>query len=272
MKRLDSIDLARGCGAALALACLCAPSAQAQEPAAGLKKVALTPTAPPTSGPGSLSGVWNNAGFKDYRTGPPTRPPPSLKGADGQPLPLAPWALAIAQKRVQDEIDGHPYAHGTTQCQPPGMPGSTGTPEALPLQILETPDKVVFLLEFFSNFRVVRMNAEHLKNPVPSLDGDSVGHWEGDTLVIDTIGISDKTDIRSVIPHTDALHVVERIKRTGPDTMESRVTLEDPKAFTGPITSVSRFRKVPGMRLEEYVCTNNRNGPDANGNATAQLK
>jgi hypothetical protein len=122
------------------------------------------------------------------------------------------------------------------------------------------------LYEVQHQFRVVKMNVEHPRNVAPSFMGDAVGHWEGDTLVIDTISLTNNTQIDEAgTQHSDALHVVERIRKVK-DTLEIVFTIEDPKAFTKPWTAQRIWKWRPDVRFLEYVCEeNNRNAPDENG-------
>ena len=258
-------------GAAAALACLCAAPVLAQAPA---KKAAPKPTAPPLTGPGSLNGVWNNAGFKDYRTGPPVGAEPSFKTADGEPVPMQPWAAEVVAKRREGVRNGHPFANNSATCVTDGMPSATGTPPELAIQILENPEQkqVSILYEFFSTFRIIHLDEKHAADPDPTFMGNAVGHWEKDTLVVDTTAVSTKTTIMGVIPHSEDLHIVERLRRTGKDTMEDKITIDDPKTFTKPWNMQTRFKRVPGMQLAEFVCENNRNGADQNGQTSIQLQ
>jgi hypothetical protein len=260
------------CGIALAATSTGAP-AQPLPSAAPSSKAQPKPTRPPV-GPGSLSGVWMNAAFKDYRTGPPVGAKPSLKTADGQPVPLQPEVARIVARRLMDYDEGHPYAHNSTRCVTDGMPSAASTPPELPLEIVETPDQVVVLYEYFTVFRKIHLNTQHPEDPDPTYMGNAVGHWEGDTLVVDTIAITDQTQVLSIIPHSEDLHVVERLRRTGMDTMEDRVTLEDPKTFTKPWTLVYQFKRVPGAQLGEFICDNgtNRNLPGADDSTGVQLQ
>jgi hypothetical protein len=273
MKRQETFGFGLGCGVAAALACVCAdPAVAQQQPAEPPAKAAPKPTRPPVAaGPGSLTGVWFSAAFKDYRTGPPTGEPRIRKTVDGQDPPMRPEVAAIVDKRIKDFYAGHPYANTTARCLPGGVPMMMFPPPELPLQIVESPGQVTVLFEFFQTFRVIRLNEKHQDDPDPTYFGDSVGHWEGDTLVVDTVGLTDKTAIDGLIPHSDQLHVVERLRRTGPDTLEDRVTVEDPKTFTRPYTYVSALKQVPGGRMDEYICEDNRNAPDASGATGVQM-
>jgi hypothetical protein len=111
-------------------------------------------------------------------------------------------------------------------------------------QIIDDDKQIVFLYEQLMDHRFVRLNATHSANLQPSWYGDSVGHWEGDTLVEDTIGLNNRTWVDGFgTPHTDEIHVVERSHLQSPDTLEVLFTVEDPGAFTMPWSAIATYRK-----------------------------
>jgi hypothetical protein len=135
--------------------------------------------------------------------------------------------------------------------------GSTSGPPALPNyfynnlhQIVQTPDTVMILTEMVHDARLVRMNGQHVPPSIRKWMGDSIGRWEGDTLVVDTTNFTDKTRYRG---STQNLHIVERFTRTGPNTLLYRFTVEDPDtwttAFTGEYTWPATDEKI-----YEYAC------------------
>ena len=260
--------------AAAAAACLCAsplPAAQSTAPGADTKSAAPRPTRPPTSGPGSLTGVWSNPAFKDYRTGPPVGREPTLETAERNPIPFRPEVAKILEQKREDARNGKPVAGNGSYCLPGGMPSMMRPPAELSLQILETSDQVTVLFEFYGTFRIIHLNEKHQPDPDPTYFGDSVGHWEGNTLVVDTIGLTDKTMLFGA-PHSENLHIVERIRRTGPTTLEDSMTIEDPKTFTKPFNWLVTLKQFPGMRIGEFVCDNQRNGVGVNGETGVQLQ
>ena len=126
-------------------------------------------------------------------------------------------------------------------------------------QIIQSKNYLVIFHEYPGTFRIIPLDGEpHQVDPDPSWMGDSVGRWEGDTLVVDTIGFNDKTEV-SGFHHSDALHTVERFKRTE-DAVEYEITLEDSNVFVGPWRETRTFRpNVPELkRIMEFVCENNR--------------
>jgi hypothetical protein len=226
----------------------------------------------PQGGPGSLTGVWFNAKFSSYHDDNlPQELPRARMTADGQPPPYQPWARAEVERRLQSFKDRRPVAKLSASCIPGGTPQMMQPAPQLPIEIVETPGQVTVLFESMTTFRIIRMNESHPADPDPTFFGNSVGHWEGDTLVVDTIALKEVTTIDDVVPHSEALHVTERLHRTGPGSMEILETIDDPKVFTRPYTYRFSFKRVPGQRLKEFICENNRNAPDAEGRTTAQL-
>ncbi|HTB15047.1 MAG TPA: hypothetical protein VK752_25925 [Bryobacteraceae bacterium] len=135
--------------------------------------------------------------------------------------------------------------------------GSTSGPPALPdyfyndlHQIVETPDSIMILTEMVHDARIVRMNAQHLPQNIRRWMGDSVGHWDGDTLVIDTTNFTDKTRFRG---STENLHVVERLTRLDGKTLLYRFTVEDPKTWDRPWTGEMTWPATT-QPIYEYAC------------------
>ena len=173
----------------------------------------------------------------------------------------------MAQQRKSSE-NGEPIAGNGSYCLPGGMPGAMSPPKELSLQILETPSQVTVLFEFYGTYRVIHLNQEHPLHPDPTSLGYSVGHWEGDTLVVDTIGLTPNP----LDPTDTAQHLVERIRRTGKDTLEDLVTIDDPKTYTKAWTRRINLKYFPGSTIGEFVCDNQRNGVDADGHTKVELK
>jgi hypothetical protein len=114
-------------------------------------------------------------------------------------------------------------------------------------------------------FRVIHTDGRpHPQDPNPTFKGDATGHWEGDTLVVDTAGLNDKTWLDQVgHPHSDSLHVVERIRRVNRDTLQDDLTIDDPRAYAKPWTGQQVFKLKPAWRLSEYICEDNVTGEAA---------
>ncbi|MBZ5695780.1 MAG: hypothetical protein LAN36_10535 [Acidobacteriia bacterium] len=146
----------------------------------------------------------------------------------------------------------------TTQCVPPGVPTATMWP--YPLQIVQKPNLVLILYEAYPMFRVIPTDGTpHPDDLDPTWMGNSVGHWEGDTLVVDVTGFNDKTVI-SGYHHTTAYHVVERYRRTSYGTLSYVATIEDRNVFAAPWRYGGPLLLHPEWDLQEYVCEeNNKN-------------
>jgi hypothetical protein len=206
----------------------------------------LTAPAPKTAdGHPDLSGVWmpNTRGLQDLTVG--MNPPD---------VPYQPWAEQLFKSRANGARGkDDPAAH----CVP-GMPKMLVLP--YPYKIFEMPGVTVILYEGFTTFRQIFTDGRELpKDPQPSWLGYSVGKWDGDTFVVDTIGINDRTWMDNAgRPHSDALHTIERYRRPNFGTLEVTLTIDDPKAYTRPWTvSHTPSRLLVEQDLLEYVCTEN---------------
>jgi hypothetical protein len=169
-------------------------------------------------------------------------------------VPFQPWA----KKAYEDALANLSKDDPEGLCLPPGIPRMMATP--FPFQIFQQPDRVIFLFEGGTHiFRTIYTDGRpHLKDPNPSFLGDSIGHWEGDTLVVDAIGFNDESWLdQDGHPHTDALHVIERYTRTDEMTLHYEVTIDDPKAYTKPWTTSYTIPWQPGAELLEYICQEN---------------
>jgi hypothetical protein len=146
----------------------------------------------------------------------------------------------------------------SVNCMPRGVPGMF-TADPYPLQLVQTPGQLVQLDELNNNFRVIPTDGRpHAKNPDPTFTGDDVGHWEGDTLVIDDIALDERTwNNLAGWFHSDQEHVIERLSRPNMNYLVYQVTIEDPKVLTKPWTSAPRKWSLGHEPLQEYYCTNN---------------
>lgn len=148
----------------------------------------------------------------------------------------------------------------TERCIPPGIPRTMLQP--FPWEIVQARDRIVMIFEYQSLVRQIFMDGRgHPKDWEPTYMGHSIGKFEGDTLVVDTTGFNDKTWLDPMgLPHSDALHVVERIRRVNHDTLVDDYTIDDPKAYTKPWTAQKTFVLKLDWRIQEYVCAeNNKN-------------
>jgi hypothetical protein len=176
-------------------------------------------------------------------------------------VPLQPWARALVDERHAKVLQYEPHP----RCKPSGGPRQFVTPYGV--ELVDMPElKRVFIMDIGGphTVRIVYMDGrEHPKDLLPSFYGHSIGHWEGDALVIDTIGFNEKFWMsRDGLPHTDRLHLIERITRTDFRTLKYEVTIDDPGAYTATWTSGFSLRWTEGMELFEYVCQDNNHFPE----------
>lgn len=182
------------------------------------------------------------------------RPPAGAAGARGGGRGAAAAAGPTLKPGMESfRVVRGPFDVGGT-CLPNVPPASFGSPYQF--QIIQNQDFVVVFYEYPGTFRIIPLTAEHDVDPDPTWMGDSVGRWEGDTLIVDTIGYNDKTVVGG-FRHTERLHTVERFRRRA-DALELDVTLEDPSVFVAPWTESRVFRYMPELKkIGEFVCENN---------------
>jgi hypothetical protein len=211
----------------------------------------------------NISGVWRIENYKLYNT---PRSERLLHTLDGSDPPMQDWARKLYLKRADDADAGRPYPSTTARCLPGGMPAMMfGAP--FPFQIIQSPGQVTTVHEEQHAFRLIYLDQALPVDPDPTFMGYSVGHWEGDTLVVETIGLVDRTTMDfSGMPHTEQLKITERIRRVSPRQLEDILTFDDPGTFTKPWSTRRTYKlQDPGVRLGEFICENQRNPVDANG-------
>jgi hypothetical protein len=174
-----------------------------------------------------------------------------------EPAPYRPEAA----RKVLDSFNKRGIDDPLAFCLPPGVPRATLV-GLFPIQIVQTPKLIVILYEYMNVHRVIPLNAKHSDNLVPTYMGDSVGRWEGDTLVVDVVGISDKTWLTGTgTLHSDQLHVTERYTRIDKDQIDFEAIMEDPVVLTKPWTIKTTMMLREGTHLQEYVCAENNLDP-----------
>jgi hypothetical protein len=208
-----------------------------------------------TDGHVDLSGVWfpGKTGKADAWSTDPRESIPE------DPIPFQPWAQEKYDSMSRTEVEL--YGNANVRCLPPGTPGMF-TENPYLIQISTKPGQFIHLIENNNRWRVVRTDGRPHKPPEerePLFNGDMVGRWEGDTLIIDSISIDERTWIRDGWFHSDALHVIERIRRPSLNFLEHQFTIDDPKVLTKPWTSAWRTYSlsVNDEDLTENFCTNN---------------
>ena len=206
--------------------------------------------------------------------GKPNLSAPAPKAADGHPdlsgiwspnsaplqviapetsIPFQPWSAKLSQER----FDGAQSKDDPAAYCVPGMPKLIVLP--YPYKIAQVPGMMLMLYEGFTTFRQVFTDGRALpKDPQPAWLGYSVGKWDGDTFVIDTIGVNERTWLDNAgRPHSDAMHLTERYHRTNFGHMDVELTIDDPKAYTKPWTVRESATLLPDTDLLEYICSEN---------------
>ena len=209
--------------------------------------------------PRDLSGVWY---IRLYNR--------QINATTGRVPNQTPLGKAERDKRVAAEKEGRPLADASAYCWPHGTPRVMNSP--YPIQIIQTKGKTTIVHEVAHNIRHIYMDQQHPANVPTSFMGDSVGKWEGDTLVIDTVGTDPRTWIDEVgLIHGKQLHTVERIRKIEDGkALENLIRIEDPEYYAEPWYARITYAWRPDLRIAEYSCEeNNRNMP-VNGRTVAQ--
>jgi hypothetical protein len=205
------------------------------------------------------NGVWEREGAilfdPDAKPGRPEKPP-----------------LTPAFQKRYDEIlaasrAGTPIADPGAQCLPAGMPRVMVM--TYPMEILMIPGQVTIIAEWSSQTRRIFTDGRpHPVDPDPTFQGHSIGHWEGQTLVIDTVGVRGDTVFDATgLGHSDRMHLTERMHLISPTELADEITVDDPLAFTHPWVIIRKYKRGgPDLQIMEYICEeNNRNPVGADG-------
>jgi hypothetical protein len=211
---------------------------------------------PPASGPGPMT---IDPAHPHRRSATPGGQSPDGWVADLTNPILKPATLARMKPIVAAEIAGHSHLKLIDMCYPAGVPMILNQRD--PMQILQTADKVVLLYVRDSLTRHVYLNQPHTPNMKPSWSGESVGYYEGDTLVVDTVGENERTYTDHFFtPHSDKIHVVERYKVAADHrTMQVQLAVDDPETFTTPWSAQASYR-ADTTPYEETICAENNRG------------
>jgi hypothetical protein len=207
--------------------------------------------AKPSSAPGSdLTGVWDgmrgNYDFASFSKGDPPMTAWGKAQFDAAKPSQGPRGVSL--KETTDRV---------YKCFPPGMPYIYL--QIFPMQIVQTSKEVIEVFEYDHNVRHIFIDGrKHPDNLTPTYNGHSIGHWEGDTLVVDTVGLNGKLWLdRLGHPESDQMHIVERIRRSDDKTLQVDLTFDDPKAYPKPWTAVLKFRSRPDWDIMELICEDN---------------
>jgi hypothetical protein len=211
------------------------------KPPAPQRPAAQTAKAP------DMSGYWLGSFFVGLQNIETAKGPVIVEPADGR-IPYLPEVAArskdIRTNRMYDEPELHCFLSGV----PHQMYVQFG------FQILQTPVQVVMAWDYLNAFRIIPTDGRpHIPAPIKLFQGDSIGRWEGNTLVVDTTNQNDRTwlDTAGNI-HSDAIHVVERFTLATPNTIRYEATIEDPKAYTKPWKVAETFRRIAKPDYEQY--------------------
>lgn len=226
---------------------------------------ASTQPEPAAKAPPDLSGVWAVANEsldgRAYRSQQPdlplhqgTQAAKELESLLTSPY-LERYRAAQAQEKAGKIIDP------TASCMPQGMPRFMYGPFAM--EILQTPAQINFFSEWNEQTRRIYTDGRgHPEDFGPAYNGHSIGRWEGDTLVVDTVGIHPDSMLQAVgMDHSAKLHITERFRFVPPDELHVEMMLEDPEALVRPWTGTVMYRKKTDIEIMEYIChENNRDG------------
>ena len=205
----------------------------------------------PTSQVPDLSGIWLGKGIQSLS---PSDPMGKKKPGTEGDIPYTPWAITRMKSERPATGPDQDFAKTTDPAlryaDPDGYPRASIHP--MRFKIVQTPDYVYQLWEYNKSWRQIALNRPHSEVPDISWFGESVGKWEGDTLVVDSVGFKDSTWLDPIgHPHTEDLHMIERIRRVDPETLVFNFTFDDPKAYTKPWDGQLTFKlKNDGIMTE----------------------
>jgi hypothetical protein len=185
---------------------------------------------------------------------------PTFRIADLSNPNLKPWVKERMKKDNDEVLAGKVAFTARSSCRPAGVPGFMAYGGGEPVFFIQTPKQVWMIYSGNQEVRRIYLDVPHSANPRPSWYGESVGHYEGDTLVIDTVGQNDQTVVDPYrTPHTEKLHVVERWRMVDDGkAMEATFTVDDPDTFVQPWSGMRRYRRVQQQMMEDVCAENNQ--------------
>jgi hypothetical protein len=205
-----------------------------------------------------LSGVW----APSRATGPGAPAPPT------PPVLKSPYKEKYEERRALERAASARGEQlvGKGLCEPYGMPTMLAV-AVYPMEVIQTPKQVTLIGEAFSEVRRVYVGKKQLDldDIDPGYYGRSVGRWDGDTLVVDTIGVKESVAGYQGLPHSAQARFTERIRRTAPDQLRDQITIEDPVVLEKPVVYTLVYKLVPDYEMVEFVCDNNREYVDEKG-------
>lgn len=210
------------------------------------------------------TGIWKRVGSFGFD--------PSIPPEHREFPPYRPEWQARYEEALAAHARGEATADPTANCLPGGMPRIMNM--VYPMEIIQKPRQLTIISEWGSQVRRIFLDGrQHPSELDPTFNGHSIGHWSGDVLIVDTVGLRDDTVLdQSGIRHSDQMRIIEKFKLVDANTLQNEITVEDPVAFYKPWTVVKTYRRAPELQMMEYVCEeNNRNPLDASGKTTTIL-
>jgi hypothetical protein len=220
-----------------------------------------------------FTGVWGaftagrGGGAGDPRLNPPPAGQLVLKPEYAKPYEARRAAEAEANKR------GEQLATAGAQCIPYGVPTMMSV-AVYPVEVIQTAKQMTVISEAFSEVRRIYLDRPQapIEDVAPGYYGRSVGRWEGDTLVVDTVGIKTSVNGYRGMPHSDKMRITERFKLVTPDVMHDQITIDDPVVLEKPMVYTLAYRRLPNYEMVEFVCDNNREYVDEKGVVRMRVK
>jgi hypothetical protein len=203
--------------------------------------------------PGAPPMVTNDAAHPHFGNGQGRQS--SFRFADLNNPNLTDFAKQSLKKTNDEVLRGKAVFSREARCWPTGVP-TYDLNQAQPVYFIQTPKEVVMIWQMDHQVRHIYLNVPHSQNPKPSWYGESVGHYEGDTLVVDTIGQNTETFVDNYrTPHSEKLHVVERFHMTnGGKNLQADIVVDDPATFKQPLKIIQTWRKVEPGPMTESSC------------------
>ena len=227
---------------------------------------AASPTPDPRT---AMTGSWNRYPEIDEKPRPGFPPPAPIPAPPLKAQYKTEWEAR--RKAVADaEAAGKPLYSNYTACLPDGMPAMMMG--MFPMEVLQTPGQVTIIQEAYNQVRRIYMGASlpPIEDAEPLYWGHSTGKWEGNTLVVETIGIKEDVRFRDT-PHSNQMRISERLRLLSADMMEDEVTVTDPVYLEAPWKWRWVYKRMPGYRMLEYVCESNREYRDESGAARMRI-
>jgi hypothetical protein len=216
-----------------------------------------------------FTGVWS-----PYRGG--RGADPKLAAPPATALVLKPeYAKTYEERRAREAESsqrGEQLATKAVQCVPYGMPTMMSV-AIYPVEFIQNSKQLTIISEAFSEVRRVYLGVPQadVDDVAPGYYGRSVGKWDGDTLVVDTVGIKPSVAGYRGMPHSDRMRITERIRLVAPDYLHDQITIDDPVYLQKPVTYTHAYKRMPNYEMVEFVCDNNREYVDEKGVVRLQV-